>query len=334
MLDDDRLIGDQMNADADRQVGNDLRHLLLQRLAEVKQVCAGLHADGKPDCRLAVVPEQGLGRIGITARDGRDVSQRKEAVVDTEIDRVQACLRREPAVHPHADPLGPLLEHPGRRDRVLSLQGGHDRVDVEAKGRDLPGGEFEVDHLVLRSQNVDLTHIRHGQDLGADTLDLVAQLTLGQAVAGEGIDVTEHVAEAIVEARPDHPLREFALDIRDHVADADPGRLDVSRLCRVSQIDEYGGLARDRHALGVVEQFQLLELLFDPVGDLARHLFGRCARPLRLDHHGLDGEVGIFLTTKLKVGKEACRHEGDHEIPDERTMAERPVGKVERLHGF
>src|SRR4029450_10226789 len=98
--------------------------------------------------------------------------------------------------------------------------------------------------------------------------------------------------------------------------------------------DEYGGLARDRHALGVVERFQLLELLFDPVGDLARHLFGRSARPLRLDHHCLDGEVGIFLTAKLKVGKEACRHEGNHEIPDERTMAERPVGKVERLHGF
>ena len=113
----------------------------------------------------------------------------------------------------------------------------------------------------------------------------------------------------------------------------DPGRRDVSRLCRVSQIDEDGGLARDGHALGVVERLQLLELLLDPVGDLARHFLGRCARPLRLDHHGLDGEVGIFLTPQLQVGEEARRHEGDHEIPDERTMSERPVGKVERLHG-
>jgi len=40
---------------------------------------------------------------------------------------------------------------------------------------------------------------------------LVAQLTLGQAVAGEGIDVAEHVAETIVEARPDHPLRNSPL---------------------------------------------------------------------------------------------------------------------------
>ena len=35
-----------------------LRHLLLQRLAELQQVGAGLHADREPDRRLAVVPEQ------------------------------------------------------------------------------------------------------------------------------------------------------------------------------------------------------------------------------------------------------------------------------------
>ena len=56
-------------------------------------------------------------------------------------------------------------------------------MDVETKGRDLAGGEFEVDDLVLRAENVDLAHVRHGQDLGADVLDLIAQLTLGQAVA-------------------------------------------------------------------------------------------------------------------------------------------------------
>ena len=58
LLDDDRLIGDEMHADADRQFADDLDHLLLQRLAELQQVRAGLHADGKADGRLAVEPEQ------------------------------------------------------------------------------------------------------------------------------------------------------------------------------------------------------------------------------------------------------------------------------------
>ena len=76
---------------------------------------------------------------------------------------------------------------------------------------------------------------------------------MAQAVAGESIDVAEHVAEAVVETRPDDPLREVALDVRDHVADARPSRRDVTGLCRVAQIDEDGGLARDGHALGVIE---------------------------------------------------------------------------------
>ena len=64
-------------------------------------------------------------------------------------------------------------------------------MDVEAEGRDLAGGEFEIDHLVLRAEDVDLADVGHGQDLGADVLDVIAQLTLAQAVAGEGIDVAD-----------------------------------------------------------------------------------------------------------------------------------------------
>ena len=311
-----------------------MRHLLLQRLAEVEQVGAGLHADGERDRRLAVEPEQRRGRIDIAARDGGDVGQRKEAIVDAQVDRLQACLRGELAVDPHADPLRPGLDHAGGRDRVLRLQRGDDGVDVEAERRDLAGREFEIDHLVLRAEDVDLADVRHGQHLGADVLDVIAQLPLAQAVAGEGVDVAEHVAEAVVEERPDHPLRELALDVGDHVADADPGRLHVGGLGGVTQMDEDGRLARDGDAAGVVERFQLFELLLDPVGDLPGHLRGRGARPLRLDDHGLDGEVRVFLPAQLKVRKQARRHEGDHEIPDERTMPERPVGEVERLHGF
>ena len=47
-----------MHADADGQFADDLVHLLLQRLAEVQQVRAGLHADGKADGGLALEPEQ------------------------------------------------------------------------------------------------------------------------------------------------------------------------------------------------------------------------------------------------------------------------------------
>ncbi len=85
-------------------------------------------------------------------------------------------------------------------------------------------------------------------------------------------------------------------------------------------------------ALRVVERFQFLELFLDPVGHLPRHLIGGGAGPLRGDHHRLDREVRIFLAAEFHVGEGACENEDDHEVPDERTVFERPVGKIEGLH--
>jgi hypothetical protein len=94
-------------------------------------------------------------------------------------------------------------------------------------------------------------------------------------------------------------LWEILLDVRDHVAHPNPSRGDVACLGVVAQIHEHRGLAGNRNALGVIERFQLFELLFDPVCQLARDLHGRRARPLCLNHHGLDGEVRIFLPPQL-----------------------------------
>jgi hypothetical protein len=129
-------------------------------------------------------------------------------------------------------------------------------------------------------------------------------------------------------------LREVSLDIGDQVANANPGRGHIAALRAVAQVDEDRGFTGDRDAPGVIERFELFELLFDTLGDLACDFVGGRARPLRLDHHGFDGEIGVFLAPELQVGEQARSHEGDHEIPDERTMSQRPVGEIERLHGF
>src|SRR3984893_15520354 len=321
-----------MNSQADRLLGQNLGNFLFQRLAEFQQVCARLHPDRERDGGLAVEAKQRRWRIGVAARDGCHICQWEEPVVDPEIDRLQAFLRYELTVDPHADALWSLLEYTRGRDGILRLQRGDDGTGVEAERRDFPGRKLQEDHFILRTENVDLTDIRDGQDFCANVFNPIAQLALAQTVAGERVDVAEHVAEPIVEEWPDDSLREIALDVRNHVADARPGRRDVASLRRVAQIDEDGCLARDGDALGIVERLQLFEFLLDPVGDLARHFLRRSARPLRPDHHGLDGEIRIFLPPQLQVCEETRRHEGDHEIPDERTMAERPVGKRKGFH--
>ena len=80
--------------------------------------------------------------------------------------------------HPHADALRPVLEHARRRHGILFLQGGDDRVDVEAKRRNLAGRKFEINHFILRAENVDFADIGNGQYLGTNIFDVIPQLAL------------------------------------------------------------------------------------------------------------------------------------------------------------
>ena len=103
LLDHHRLVGHEVHADADRQVADDAVHLGVQRLAELEQVGAGLHADRQADRRLAPVAEQRRRRVGVAAGDGGDVAEPEEAVVDPEVDAAQALLGAELAADAQAD---------------------------------------------------------------------------------------------------------------------------------------------------------------------------------------------------------------------------------------
>jgi hypothetical protein len=107
-------------------------------------------------------------RIGIAARDGATSLSRKKRSLTRRLMARRLLLRSELARDAHADALWAGLDDAGRRDRVLRLQAGHDRLLIEAKGRDLfAGRKFEIDRLVLGADQVDLAGIGHGQDLGA-----------------------------------------------------------------------------------------------------------------------------------------------------------------------
>src|SRR4029077_14224148 len=82
-----------------------------QRLAEFKQVRARLHPDRERDGGLAVEANQRRRWIDVAACDGCHIRQREEAIVDPEIDRLQAFFRCELTVDPHADTFRPLLEY-------------------------------------------------------------------------------------------------------------------------------------------------------------------------------------------------------------------------------
>ena len=82
LLDDRGLVGDQVHADADRQVGLDLPHALVRSASPNSSDVAALRASmAMPMARVAVVAEHRLRRIGVAALNVRDVGQPEEPVV-------------------------------------------------------------------------------------------------------------------------------------------------------------------------------------------------------------------------------------------------------------
>ncbi len=105
VVDDMRLIRDQYRLDADRQIGLDLAHRLLDVSAKGQDVAAFAHRDGNSDGRLSVDPEHRLRRVGIIAAHLGDVAQPDHAPVRYEIDRQDVLFGLECARDPQQQPL-------------------------------------------------------------------------------------------------------------------------------------------------------------------------------------------------------------------------------------
>ena len=334
LFDDPRLIGDKMHADADRQRRLDLAHLGFQRRAEVEQVAALAHGDGEADGGLAVIAEQHFGRIDIAATNVGDIGQPEEAVVDAQIDRLEAFFRHELAADAQQHLLSAGLNDAGRNDGILRLQGPEQRLQIDAEAGELAGGDDEIDRLVLGADQLGLADVLDLQHGVADAFGIVAQLPHGEAVGREGVDVAEDVAELVVETDALEGIGKAAANVVDVLADLIEQVRQLLRIGGVLELDEDDGAAGDGIAAGEIEQLHLLDFLLDAVGDLIERFAERGARPLGGDHHDLDGEGGILLASETGVGHHASHDRDDHQKHDEGAMRERPFRQIEARHSL
>ncbi len=202
----------------------------------------------------------------------------------------------------------------------------HDLALINPQRREFARGEIQVNHFVLLADHLDLAQPRHRTDLGTYLFHVVAQLAHRQAIASKGVHRTEHVTELIVERRPLQTLGECAANIVDLLAHLVPDLRDGLGAGGVLEKHEYRGFARPRVAFHVVEGVEFFEFFLDAVGDLLEGFFLGRTGPAGLDHHGLDGERGVFLTAKVHVGEHAHQQRDEHQVPDEGLMLEGPVG--------
>jgi hypothetical protein len=84
--------------------------------------------------------------------------------------------------------------------------------------------------------------------------------------------------------------------------------------------------------LHAVEVGQVLQLLFDLVGDLRLHFRSCGAGPGDVDDHRLDGEGRILGAPEVEVGEEPGRTEQQDHEQHEWLMRDRPFRKIESLH--
>ena len=301
VLDRDRLIRDELGLDADRQVRRDLGHGPLDVLAQGQNVAAVAHGDREPDRGHAVDAEQGLGRVGVAARDLGDVAEADHPPVGDEVDAQDVLLGAERPGDADEQLLIARLDDAGRGHGVLSLQGGHQRLPVDPQARHLLGRELDVDFFILRAHDVDLGHVRHLQQARAHVLDIVLQLAMAEAVRREAVDDAVGVAELVVEAGPDDALRQGVADVADLLADLVPDVRDRLARRRALQVDEDRGLACAGVAAQIIEVRRLLELALQALRHLLERVLDRGAGPVGLHHHGPDREGRILVAPEPQV---------------------------------
>ena len=167
VLDHHRLVGNQRDVDAERQVGHGGVERGLHVAAERQNVAAVAHGDGEADRRLAVDPEHRLRRIGQDAAHFGDVAQPDQAAVRQEIDVEQVVFGPERAGDADRQLFVAGLDRTGGNHGVLRLQRGDQRGAVDAEAGELPGREFDIDLLVLRAEDLDLGDVGNLQQLAS-----------------------------------------------------------------------------------------------------------------------------------------------------------------------
>jgi hypothetical protein len=162
--------------------------------------------------------------------------------------------------------------------------------------------ELDENPLWALTDDIHLVDVGNAQQGLADVLCPRLELGEAQAVRRQHVDDGIDVSVLVVEIGADDAGRQIASDVANLLAHLVPEVLDLGGWSCVPEKHLDEGDARLRIALHPVEIGQVLQLLFDLVGDLRLHLRGRRAGPGDVHDHRLDGEGRILGTAEVEVG--------------------------------
>src|SRR5262245_21471030 len=190
-------------------------------------------------------------------------------------------------------------------------------------------GKFNIDTFILRTKDVGANDLFHRKQSRTRDLDVVAELAMSEAAAGESINDAVGIAQFIVEKWSQKSLGKSIPNVIDLLAHLIPdvrNALSGDRVVKHHINDRAPGSGVAGNKLQLRNLFQFL---FETFSNLPARLFDRSARPMRLHNHQLVWKRRIFAAAKLQVRPHARDDAYDHEKRDEHAIVDRPLGKIE-----
>src|SRR6185437_1954482 len=267
-----RLIGDLGDLDADRQLGGDGLHRRFQVLAERNDVRAVSHRDAEPDGRLAAFAHDEARWVLIAALDRGDVAEPEHTPVGLYRHGGDGLGAGEGTGDPYIDAVGRRINRATRDHGVLLGDAVEDLLRGYAEGGELCVAELDENLLWALTDDIHLVDVGNAQQGLADVLCPRLELGEAQAVRRQHVDDGIDVSVLVVEIGADDAGRQIASDVANLLAHLVPEVLDLGGWSCVPEKHLDEGDARLRIALHPVEIGQVLQLLFNLVGDLRLHL--------------------------------------------------------------
>ncbi len=302
----------------------------LQGLAQRDDVAALGHRHAQRDHLPSLVAHQHLRRIDEAARDRGDVRQPQHAARAAPDRHVAQLLERtELSRHAHLHRVQRRLHDACALDGVLLVQLRQHLVHVQSELGQAPLRDLDIDPLVLDTEQLDLVHVGHAQQLLAHAIGEGLEFRVAEAIGLQRVDHTVHVAEFVVEIRPAHTGRQAGGHVTDPLAHGVPRVGHSIGPGRVPQLEQDQRLTGLGIAANLVRAGHLLQGALDLVGHLLGDLLRGRTRPEHPHHHDPERERRILVLSELEIGGRSQHHQHHHQVARQCDVLQGPPGEIE-----
>ena len=326
-----RLVGYLIQLQTKRQLLLQLADFLSKVVAELDIVAALLHGESNADSRLTVVVHERIRRVCIAACNRGDIAKAENLAVGVDGDgsNVFYAVRAAGDAQVGVGRVG--LDHTAGVDCRLRLNRSCNAVDIKTELGQLVCLHLHEDFLRLHANQLYLFYVLNTIKVELDFFGIFAHILVAEAVAGKRINIAVYIIKAVIIIGAEYAAGEVLLAVVDNVTQLQPALADSVA----------GNLVLERHGdnadagTGIAGDFiylrQVLNLLFQLVGEVHLYLLGAGTGPGSRNNHLLHGEVGVLAAAKGFEGEYAHDEHQYGEKVDQLAVVDGPFRPVSML---